>query len=678
MFMRLSTARDTGAVRAPSKTKCQAGTSLARIRLAVHAACRASGRGANMPKTLLVKNADVVVTMDPARREIRNGGLFVADHRIVAVGPTAELPQTADEVLDLKGHIVIPGLINTHHHMFQTLTRAWPAAQNVELFDWLTALFPVWQRLTPEMIKVSTKTAMAELLLSGCTTSMDHLYLYPNGCRLDDEVEAAREIGMRFHASRGAMSVGASKGGLPPDSLIEDEGAIVKDMLRVIDAYNDAGRFSMLRIVVAPCSPFTVSRDLMCEAVKLARSRGVGMHSHLAESDKHVAYSLERFHMTPAQYAEEVGWVGSDVWHAHCVKLDDHGIGLFGRTGTGVAHCPCSNMRQMAVHADAEAARELDGFAHQVPAHGERRARRYHDAQHRKPAGVVIGVNDTQHVLDDCTLVFDQAVGRQAAFARADAHGAAARMKTHPDLTGGLDLVVKSAAVRVEIKVVHRRGAARQEQFRHGGLGRNLDHLRRQTLPHRKQRGQPVEQLDVLRSWPCTGQRLEHVVMCVDEARNDNVAFEIEHFVGRLRQLGGRPDGDDAMVSNKQAAVSDLTPRRLHRHHDIGILDQQGLRHVCSSPARSARGMYCKADSCKTGSSLALRFRGGPDRARIARGREAHEHRLRLWSWPAASAHFRRLGKVDNLRGNPTTPGSQIPSSAPRLLVCAPMQKEIG
>jgi cytosine/adenosine deaminase-related metal-dependent hydrolase len=298
-----------------------------------------------MPKTLLVKNADVVVTMDPARREIRNGGLFVADHRIVAVGPTAELPQTADEVLDLKGHIVIPGLINTHHHMFQTLTRAWPAAQNVELFDWLTALFPVWQRLTPEMIKVSTKTAMAELLLSGCTTSMDHLYLYPNGCRLDDEVEAAREIGMRFHASRGAMSVGASKGGLPPDSLIEDEGAIVKDMLRVIDAYNDASRFSMLRIVVAPCSPFTVSRDLMREAVKLARSRGVGMHSHLAESDKDVAYSLERFHMTPAQYAEEVGWVGSDVWHAHCVKLDDHGIRLFGRTGTGVAHCPCSNMR---------------------------------------------------------------------------------------------------------------------------------------------------------------------------------------------------------------------------------------------------------------------------------------------------------------------------------------------
>src|SRR5260370_39750034 len=231
------------------------------------------------------------------------GRPFAVARRMVVVGPTAEVPQTADEVLDLEGYIVIPGLVNAHHHMFQTLTRAWPAAQNVELFDWLTALFPVWQRLTPEMIKVSTKTAMAELILSGCTTSMDHLYLYPNGCRLEDGVEAAREIGMRVHAGRGAMSVGVSKGGLPPDSLIEDEGAIVKDMLRVIDAYNDPGRFSMLRIVVAPCSPFTVSRDLTCEAVKLARSRGVGMHSHLAESDTDVADSLERFHMTPSQYA---------------------------------------------------------------------------------------------------------------------------------------------------------------------------------------------------------------------------------------------------------------------------------------------------------------------------------------------------------------------------------------
>ncbi len=298
-----------------------------------------------MPRTLLVKNADVVVTMDASRREIRNGGLFVTDNRITAVGPSADLPSTADEVIDLRGHIVIPGLVNTHHHMFQTLTRALPAAQDAELFDWLTALFPVWQNLRPEMIKASALTAMAELILSGCTTAMDHLYLYPDGCRLDDEIEAAREIGIRFHASRGAMSLGVSKGGLPPDGLVEDEDAIMKDMMRVIDAYNDCNRLAMLRIVVAPCSPFTVSRDLMREAVTLARSRGVGMHTHLAENDKDVAFTREMFNMTPAEYVEDAGWVGRDVWHAHCVKLDAHGIALFGKTGTGVAHCPCSNMR---------------------------------------------------------------------------------------------------------------------------------------------------------------------------------------------------------------------------------------------------------------------------------------------------------------------------------------------
>jgi 8-oxoguanine deaminase len=298
-----------------------------------------------MPRTLLARNADMLVTMDADRREIRNGGLLIEENRIVAVGPSDTLPATADEVIDLAGHIVIPGLVNTHHHMFQCLTRVVPPAQNGELFDWLTALFPIWAGLTPEMIEVSTKTAMAELILSGCTTAMDHLYLYPNGARLDDEIEAAREIGMRFHASRGAMSVGVSKGGLPPDSLVEDETAVLRDTRRLIEAYDDKSRFSMLRIVVAPCSPFTVSPDLMREAAALARSYGVSLHTHLAENDKDVAYSREKFNLTPAQYAEELGWVGHDVWHAHCVKLDDHGIKLFGRTGTGVAHCPCSNMR---------------------------------------------------------------------------------------------------------------------------------------------------------------------------------------------------------------------------------------------------------------------------------------------------------------------------------------------
>lgn len=296
-------------------------------------------------KTLLVKNADVLVTMDAGRREIARGGLYVEDNRIVAVGTSDALPASADEVLDLTGHVVIPGLVNTHHHMYQSLTRALPAAQDGELFNWLTNLYPVWANLTPEMIRVSTQTAMAELLLSGCTTSSDHLYIYPNGCRLDHSIEAAAEIGMRFHASRGSMSVGQSQGGLPPDRVVEREDEILKDTQRLIETYHDAGRYAMLRVVVAPCSPFSVSRDLMRESASMARHFGVSLHTHLAENVNDIAYSRETFGMTPAEYAQDLGWVGHDVWHAHCVQLDDAGIALFARTGTGVAHCPCSNMR---------------------------------------------------------------------------------------------------------------------------------------------------------------------------------------------------------------------------------------------------------------------------------------------------------------------------------------------
>ncbi len=297
------------------------------------------------PKTLLVKNAAVLVTMDDARRELRDAGLYIEDNRIVAVGPTATLPASADEIMDLRGHIVLPGLINTHHHMYQSLTRAVPAAQDVELFGWLETLYPIWARLTPEMIRVSALTAMAELILSGCTTSSDHLYLYPNGARLDDTIESATRIGLRFHASRGSMSVGRSAGGLPPDSLVENEASILRDTQRLIETHHDASRYAMQRIVVAPCSPFSVSRDLMRESAALARTHGVSLHTHLAENANDVAYSREKFNRTPAEYAEELGWVGRDVWHAHCVQLDDHGIDLFARTGTGVAHCPCSNMR---------------------------------------------------------------------------------------------------------------------------------------------------------------------------------------------------------------------------------------------------------------------------------------------------------------------------------------------
>lgn len=295
--------------------------------------------------TLLVKNAAVLVTMDDQRREISDGAIFVRDNVIEAVGKTADLPTTADEVLNLAGHLVMPGLINTHHHMYQTLTRVYPGGQDGQLFEWLTSLYPIWARLQPEMIYVSTLTAMSELILSGCTTASDHLYIFPNGCKLDDEIQAATEIGMRFHASRGSMSLGQSQGGLPPDSVVEDEAAILRDTRRLIEQFHDYQRHAMLRITVAPCSPFSVTQDLMRETASLARSYKVRLHTHLAENQSDVDFSKEKFGVEPADYAQNVGWVGDDVWHAHCVCLTDHGIGLFARTGTAVAHCPSSNMR---------------------------------------------------------------------------------------------------------------------------------------------------------------------------------------------------------------------------------------------------------------------------------------------------------------------------------------------
>lgn len=298
-----------------------------------------------MPRRLLLKNALVIATMDEARREIPGGFILVEGPEIKAIGGADDPLSEADEVIDLSGHVVLPGLVNTHHHMVQSLTRATPAGQDAELFGWLKAHYPIWANLTPEMIRVSAATAMSELVLSGCTTSSDHLYIYPNGSKLDDAIEAAREVGIRFHAARGAMSVGESKGGLPPDRVVEQEPAILKEMQRLIEDYHDASRFAMLRIVIAPCSPFTVSEDLMRESAKLARQYGVSLHTHLAENDNDISYSLEVFGKDPADYVESLDWVGPDVWHAHCVKLDDKAIKLFGRTGTGVAHCPCSNMR---------------------------------------------------------------------------------------------------------------------------------------------------------------------------------------------------------------------------------------------------------------------------------------------------------------------------------------------
>ncbi len=295
--------------------------------------------------TLLIRNARLLVTMDAQRREIAGGGVFVRDHVIEAVGPSSELPIGADAVIDAHDQIVFPGLVNTHHHMYQSLTRVVRPAQDCELFSWLRTLYPIWARLTPEMARISTQTAMAELLLSGCTTSSDHLYLFPNGVRLDDTLEASQEVGMRFHAARGAMSVGESAGGLPPDSVVEEEAAILKDSQRLIERWHDPRRYAMQRIVLAPCSPFSVSRELMRDAALLARAHGVSLHTHLAENDFDIDYTREKFHCTPAEYAEQLGWLGPDVWHAHCVKLDAAGIELFARTGTGVSHCPGSNMR---------------------------------------------------------------------------------------------------------------------------------------------------------------------------------------------------------------------------------------------------------------------------------------------------------------------------------------------
>ncbi len=291
----------------------------------------------------LIKGADVILTMDDARRELHGADVLLEGGVIKQIGHDLIAPEA--EVFHAKGKIITPGLVNTHHHLYQTLTRAVPGAQDALLFGWLQRLYPIWARFGPEEMFVSAQVGLAELALSGCTLTSDHLYLYPNGARLDDTIAAAQDIGLRFHATRGAMSIGESDGGLPPDALVEDEHAILEDSIRVIDAFHDSNPGAMIRVGVAPCSPFSVTRDLMRDAAVLARDKGVMMHTHLAENDEDIAYSLEKFGCRPGQYAEDLGWTGDDVWHAHCVKLDTREIDLFARSRTGVAHCPCSNCR---------------------------------------------------------------------------------------------------------------------------------------------------------------------------------------------------------------------------------------------------------------------------------------------------------------------------------------------
>jgi cytosine/adenosine deaminase-related metal-dependent hydrolase len=290
----------------------------------------------------LIKDCSHLMTMDEDRRELKDCDILIRDGVIAEIGSGLS---TVGETVLAQDCVVTPGLVNTHHHLYQTLTRSVPEAQNALLFGWLKELYPIWSRFTPEHIFISAQIGLAELALSGCTLSSDHLYLYPNGSRLEDTIEAAATVGLRFHPTRGAMSIGESNGGLPPDSLVENEKGIIKDFIRVIDAFNDPSAGSMCRVGVAPCSPFSVSRELMRDTAILARDKGVMMHTHLAENDEDIAYSLENFGCRPGQYAHDLGWIGPDVWHAHCVKLDATEIALFAETGTGVSHCPCSNCR---------------------------------------------------------------------------------------------------------------------------------------------------------------------------------------------------------------------------------------------------------------------------------------------------------------------------------------------
>jgi len=294
--------------------------------------------------TLLIKHA-YLVTLDDHWREIPDGGLFIRDGFIEQIGPTDSLPASADEILDLRGHLLLPGLVNTHHHFYQTLTRAVPAAQDANLFNWLKTLYPIWARLTPEDIFISTQTALAELALSGCTTASDHLYLYPNGSKLDDEIAAAQEIGVRIHASRGSMSLSEKDGGLPPDSVVDTEENILRDSQRLIETYHDPKPGSFVQIVLAPCSPFSVTGDLMKQSAALARQYGVHLHTHLAETEDEEQFCLQKFGYRPVPYMQSLDWVGEDVWFAHAIYVNGEEVQTFARHGCGVAHCPTSNMR---------------------------------------------------------------------------------------------------------------------------------------------------------------------------------------------------------------------------------------------------------------------------------------------------------------------------------------------
>ncbi len=295
--------------------------------------------------TTLVRNARVLVTMDDESSEIPDGGVFAEDGWITQVGASVDLPETADRVIDAEGMVVLPGLINTHHHLYQTLTRAVPQAQDAELFDWLVALYPMWARLTPDSVRDATTLGLAELALSGCTTAFDHQYLWPNGSSIDDQFAGAEAVPIRFVASRGSMSLGESDGGLPPDLIVESHENIMQASQEAVSRWHDPAAGSMRQVVLAPASPFSVTKELMVESAELARELGCRLHTHVAETVDEEAFCLERFGSRPVEYAGEVGWLGDDVWYAHGVHISEDESQLMADTRTGVAHCPSSNMR---------------------------------------------------------------------------------------------------------------------------------------------------------------------------------------------------------------------------------------------------------------------------------------------------------------------------------------------
>lgn len=295
--------------------------------------------------TTLIHNASVIATMDDNDTLLYDASIRINNDRIEAIGPASELAGTADETIDASGHILIPGLVNTHHHFYQTLTRNVPAGQDSNLFNWLVTHYPIWARMDSTAIDLSTRVAIAELMLSGATTASDHTYVWPEDACVDQQIRAAAEMGFRFHAARGSMSVGESSGGLPPEHAVESEDFILKDSQRVIETYHDAEPYAMTRIALAPCSPFSVSPDLMRETAKLARHYGVHLHTHLAETVDEEHFCKETFNQTPVEYAEDNGWVGDDVWFAHMVHPHDAEIARLGHHQCGVAHCPSSNMR---------------------------------------------------------------------------------------------------------------------------------------------------------------------------------------------------------------------------------------------------------------------------------------------------------------------------------------------